>query len=83
MIAFILLDGQPELLLVELLCTSRLPLPGTLEELIVLLICSVGVLRLELEAVLDVGYGWGSERVKLLIEMTRFQLRVLFFRDVS
>ena len=83
MIAFILLDGQPELLLVELLCTSRLPLPGTLEELIVLLICSVGVLRLELEAVLDVGYGWGSERVKLLIEITRFQLRVLFFRDVS
>ena len=80
---FKLLDGQPELLLVELLCTSRLPLPGTLEELIVLLICSVGVLRLELEAVLDVGYGWGSERVKLLIEMTRFQLRVLFFRDVS
>ena len=83
MIAFILLDGQPELLLVELLCMSRLPPPGTLEELIVLLICSVGVLRLELEAVLDVGYGWGSERVKLLIEMTRFQLRVLFFRDVS
>ena len=78
-----LLDDQPELRLVELLLQSRLLLSGTLKDLIVLLICRAGVLRLELEAVLDVGYGWGSERVKLLIEMTRFQLRVLFFRDVS
>ena len=82
MIVVELLDGQPELRLIELLLPSRLLLSGTLKDLIVLLICRAGVLRLELEAVLDVGYRWGSERVKLLIKVTRFQLRVLFFRDV-
>ena len=80
---FILLDSQSELLLVEFLLPSRVLLPSTLEELIVLIICHIGVLRLELEAVLDVGYRWGSDGVKLLIEVTRFQLRELFFRDVG
>ena len=83
MIVVELLDGQPELRLVELLLPSRLLLSGTLKDLIVLLICRAGVLRLELEAVLDVGDRWGSERVKLLIEVTRCQLRELFFRDVG
>ena len=68
---FKLLDSQPELRLVVLLLLSRVTPSGTLKELIVLLICRVGVLGLEVEAVLDVGYRWGSERVKLLIEMTR------------
>ena len=67
MIAFELLDGQPELRLVEFLLPSRVPPSSTLEELIVLLICRLGVFRVELEAVLDVGYRWGSERVKLLL----------------
>ena len=77
-----MLDSQPELRLVVLLLLSRVTPSGTLKELIVLLICRAGVLGLELEAVLDVGYRWGSERVKLLIEMTRGQLRELIFRDV-
>ena len=79
---FKLLDGQPELRLIEFLLLSRVTPSGTLKELIVLLICRAGVLGLELEAVLDVGYRWGSERVKLLIKMTRCQLRELIFRDV-
>ena len=80
---FKLLDSQPELRLVVLLLLSRVTPSSTLKELIVLLICRAGVLGLELEAVLDVGYRWGSERVKLLIEVTRGQLRELIFRDVS
>ena len=83
MIVVELLDGQPELRLVELLLPSRLLLSGTLKDLIVLLICRAGVHRLELEAVFHVGDGCGSERVKLLIEMTRSHLRVLFLTDVS
>ena len=83
MIVVELLDGQPELRLVELLLPSRVLLSGTLEDLIVLLICRVRVLGLELEAVLHVGDGWWGKRVKVLIEMTRFQLRELFLRDVS
>jgi hypothetical protein len=78
-----LLDGQPELRLVEFLLPSRVLLSSTLEELIVLLICCFRVLCLELEAVLDVGNRWASERVKLLIVMTSFQLRVLLLRDAS
>ena len=78
-----MLDGQPELRLVEFLLPSRVLLSSTLEELIVLLICCFRVLCLELEAVLDVGDRWGSERAKLLIEVTRCQLRELFFRDVG
>ena len=78
-----LMDGQPELRLVELLLPSRVLLSGTLKELIVLLIRHVRVLGLELEAVLHVGDGWWGKRVKVLIEMTRCQLRELLFRDVS
>ena len=80
---FILLDGQPELRLVEFLLPSRVPLTCTLEELIVLLICCFRVLRLELETVVEVSDRWGSERIKLLIEVTVCQLRVLLFRDAS
>ena len=79
---FKLLDSQPELRLVVLLLLSRVTPSGTLEELIVLLICRAGVLGLEVKAVVEVSDGWGSERVKLLIEMTRSQLRELIFRDV-
>ena len=78
-----LLDGQPELRLVELLLPSWILLSGTLKDLIVLLICRAGVLRLELEAGKDVGNRWASERVKLLKVMTSFQLRILFLRDAS
>ena len=78
-----LLDGQPELRLVELLLPSRVLLSGTLEDLIVLLIRRVRVLGLELEEVLHVSNRWASERVKLLIVMTSFHLRILFLRDAS
>ena len=78
-----MLDGQPELRLVEFLLPSRVLLTCTLEELIVLLICYFRVLCLELEAVLDVSDGWDSERIQLLIEVTSCQLRVLFLRDAS
>jgi hypothetical protein len=78
-----LLDGQPELRLVEFLHSSRVLSPSTFEQVHVLLICRFRVLCLELEAVLDVGNGWASEQVKLLIEMTSFQLRILFLRDAS
>ena len=78
-----MLDGQPELRLVEFLLPSRVLLTCTLEELIVLLICCFRVLCLELEAVLEVSDRWGSERIKLLIEVTSCQLRVLFLRDAS
>ena len=81
LVLFKLLDSQPELRLVVLLLLSRVTPSGTLKELIVLLICRAGVLGLELEAVLDVGYRWGSERVKLFIEVTGGQFGVLFFRD--
>ena len=77
-----LLDSQSELLLVELLLPSRVLLTSTLEDVVVLLIRCGGVLRLEVEAVVEIGDGWGSERVKLLIEVTRGQLRELIFRDV-
>ena len=78
-----MLDGQPELRLVEFLHSSRVLFPSTFEQLHVLLICRFRVLCLELEEVLDVGNRWASERVKLLIVMTSFRLRVLFLRDAS
>ena len=77
-----MLDSQPELRLVVLLLLSRVTPSSTLEDVVVLLICRVGVLRLEVKAVVEVSDGWGSERVKLLIEVTRGQLRELIFRDV-
>ena len=78
-----MLDGQPELRLVEFLLPSRVLLPSTLEELIVLLVCRLRVHRLELEAVLHVGDDWWGKRVKMLIEMARCHLRELLFRDVG
>ena len=78
-----MLDGQLELRLVEFLHSSRVLLPSTFEQLHVLLICRFRVLCLELEAVLDVGNRWASERVKLLIVMTSFRLKILLLRDAS
>ena len=77
-----MLDSQPELRLVVLLLLSRVTPSCTLKELVVLLICRAGVLGLEVKAVVEVSDGWGSERIKLLIEVTRGQLRELIFRDV-
>ena len=65
-----MLDGQPELRLVEFLLPSRVLLTCTLEELIVLLICYFRVLCLKLEAMLDVSDRWDGERIQLLIEVT-------------
>ena len=77
------MDSQSELLLVEFLLTPRVLLPSSLEELIILLVCRLRVHRLELKAVLHVGDNRWGKRVKVLIEMTRFQLRELFLRGVS
>ena len=50
-----------------------------------MLICRLGVFRVELEAVLNVGYRWGSERVKLiLVRVAKSQLIiVLVLGDVG
>ena len=84
MIAFELLDGQPELRLVEFLLPSKVPPSRTLEELHVLLIRHFGEFSGELEVVVEVGYQWGSERVKLLVvEVAKRQFRVLILGDVG
>ena len=79
-----LLDSQPELRLVEFLLPSRVPLPGTLEDLHVLLIRHFGVFRGELEVVVEVGYRRCSERVKLLlVEVAKRQLRELILGNLG
>ena len=85
MVVVELLDSQPELRLVEFLLPSRVPLPGTLEDLHVLLIRHFGVFRGELEVVVEIGYRRCSERVKLLlVEVAKRQLiRVLILGDVG
>ena len=64
-----MLDGQPELRLVEFLFSSRVTPPGTLEKLHVLLIGRIGIVLEEVEAVLKVGHRRCSERVELLCRL--------------
>ena len=71
-----LLDSQPELLLVEFLLLSRMPLPSTLEEVHVLLFCHLRVPCEEVTAVVEVGDHWCSELVKLLLRFEH-EARVL------
>ena len=64
-----LLDSQPELLLVEFLLPSRVPLPSTFEEVHVLLFCHLRVACEEVTAMVEVGDHQSSERVKLLLRL--------------
>ena len=66
LVLFKLLDGQPELRLVEFLLLSRVTPSRTLKELHVLLVCRFGVFHEEVEAVLKVSHRGCSERIKLL-----------------
>ena len=71
-----LLDSQPELLLVEFLLLSRMPLPSTLEEVHVLLFCHLRVACEEVTAVVEVRDHWSGELVKLLLRFEH-EARVL------
>ena len=71
-----LLDSQPELLLVEFLLSSRVPLPSTFEEVHVLLFCRLRVGCVEVTAVVEVGDHWSGELVKLLLRFEH-EARVL------
>ena len=72
-----MLDGKPELRLVEFLFSYRVPLPGTLKELHVLLIRRLGIVHEEVEAVLEVSYRRCSERIKLLFRLIGEALNLL------
>ena len=71
-----LLDSQPELLLVEFLLLSRVPPPGTFEEVHVLLLCHLRVVCEEVTAVVEVGDHRSSKRVRLLLGLEH-EARVL------
>ena len=64
-----LLDSQPELLLVEFLLLSRVPLPSTIEEVNLLLFCHLRVACEEVTAVVEVGDHRSSEQDKLLLRL--------------
>ena len=72
-----MLDGLPELRLVEFLFLSRVTPSGTLEELHVLLICRLGIVHEEVEAVLEVSYRGCSEQVELLYRLVCEALNLL------
>ena len=72
-----MLDGQPELRLLEFLLPSRVTPSGTLEELHVLLVRRLGIVHEEVEAVLEVSYRGCSERIELLCRLLGEALNLL------